>query len=350
MQTEEFYTYMYFDPRKPGKYQFDDLLFDFEPIYVGKGKGTRCFEHLKDNTQTIKATKIKKIIKEGYDPIIVKIQENISEYEAKKLEAEIMKKIGTIVEIECLPRGPLTNTRYTSSFESDCLSEETKHKLSEIGKNRWSEEKKQKRSAEMKDMWAEEEYRKSQIDKISNGVQKEEFKKANSERSKQLWEDPSYREKQKETRNNPEYKKKMNKSLSGKTRTDEQKKLMSLIQKEVMKNKDLRDRISKSIKGRKQIYNSLLDQSKVVHEQELQFYLDQGWILGRKPGRKNKKKRKQVTWKVTLNSGDIIIYNDKSLSDIAEIHNYSFSRLNNQRSGAVKFKSTDAIIGLEILS
>ena len=33
-------VYIYFDPRKPGNYIFDNLSFDFEPIYVGKGKFT----------------------------------------------------------------------------------------------------------------------------------------------------------------------------------------------------------------------------------------------------------------------------------------------------------------------
>lgn len=34
----EFYVYVYLDPRNPGKYNYDDLSFDYEPIYIGKGK------------------------------------------------------------------------------------------------------------------------------------------------------------------------------------------------------------------------------------------------------------------------------------------------------------------------
>ena len=43
-----YYNYVYLDPRKPGKFEFESICFLFEPLYVGKGKDDRCYEHLKN--------------------------------------------------------------------------------------------------------------------------------------------------------------------------------------------------------------------------------------------------------------------------------------------------------------
>ena len=37
----QFYTYVYLDPRKSGKYKYSEYKFDYEPFYVGKGCGNR---------------------------------------------------------------------------------------------------------------------------------------------------------------------------------------------------------------------------------------------------------------------------------------------------------------------
>ena len=42
----ESYVYVYLDPRKPGKFIYNDFSFEFEPFYVGKGYGDRAFGHL----------------------------------------------------------------------------------------------------------------------------------------------------------------------------------------------------------------------------------------------------------------------------------------------------------------
>jgi len=37
------YVYIYLDTRKPGNFIYDDMLFNFEPFYVGQGKNNRCW-------------------------------------------------------------------------------------------------------------------------------------------------------------------------------------------------------------------------------------------------------------------------------------------------------------------
>jgi hypothetical protein len=45
-KMNNFYVYIYLDPRKPGNFVYGDFLFKFEPFYDGKGKGDRITEGL----------------------------------------------------------------------------------------------------------------------------------------------------------------------------------------------------------------------------------------------------------------------------------------------------------------
>ena len=38
MKINIFYNYVYLDPRKSGDYNYDNLYFNYKPIYIGKGK------------------------------------------------------------------------------------------------------------------------------------------------------------------------------------------------------------------------------------------------------------------------------------------------------------------------
>jgi len=107
-----FYVYALLDPRKPGSFQYrNSQLFDYEPFYIGKGKGTRCFHHIgqiknakKENTP--KSNKIRKIFREAeIEPIIVKVQENLFEEQAFELECFLIKQLGR----NDLGLGPLCN-------------------------------------------------------------------------------------------------------------------------------------------------------------------------------------------------------------------------------------------------
>lgn len=103
-----YYVYVYLDTRKPGEYIYGDYSFEYEPIYVGKGKGSRSIRHLKgDNHNIIKINKINKIIREGFEPKIIKVVEDVTNEEALNKEIELIKLIGRY----CKEEGPLTNVK-----------------------------------------------------------------------------------------------------------------------------------------------------------------------------------------------------------------------------------------------
>ena len=102
-----YYVYAYLDPRKPDKFKYGEYEFEHEPFYIGKGKNSRLTRHLMgyDGTNPIKKNKINRIIKDGFNPIIVKIRENLTNEESLELEIDIIKSIGRVTR----KSGPLTN-------------------------------------------------------------------------------------------------------------------------------------------------------------------------------------------------------------------------------------------------
>ena len=108
---EIFYVYVYLDSATPGDFnygEFREYHFDYEPFMVGKGKGERCCDHLKEYSlkkNSHKNNKIKQILREGLEPIIVKQKENLIECVSFKYEMLLIKLIGRAD----LGLGPLTN-------------------------------------------------------------------------------------------------------------------------------------------------------------------------------------------------------------------------------------------------
>ena len=122
-----YYVYLYLDPRKPGSYSYYDLFFEYEPFYVGKGKNNRCYNGLNDNHKSLKKNKINKIISDGYLPIVIKHIESISEIDALNREVDLIHKIGRFDK----QSGPLTNhTDGGDGTSGHICSIETRKKIS----------------------------------------------------------------------------------------------------------------------------------------------------------------------------------------------------------------------------
>jgi hypothetical protein len=117
MQKEkiQYYNYIYLDPRKPGKYEYQGLDFCllYEPFYVGKGKDNRYLDHIKEAkrkgmvTGNLKNNKIVKILELNYNikDYILRLNFTTNEKEALDYEIKLIKEIGRLD----LKEGTLTN-------------------------------------------------------------------------------------------------------------------------------------------------------------------------------------------------------------------------------------------------
>ena len=95
MATNFFYVYALKDPRtSPAK-----------PFYIGKGAGSRAFDHLVMPDATKKYARIKEIIADGANPMVDILIEDLTEAQAFRLEAELISAYGTLET-----GGILTNT------------------------------------------------------------------------------------------------------------------------------------------------------------------------------------------------------------------------------------------------
>ena len=104
----EFYVYVYLDPRKKGDFKFGDYEFKYEPFYVGKGKERRHKRHLNESQlgdNSHKSNLINKLLTLGEYPNIEIISSGLSESEALQREMTLIGNIGRYD----LGTGTLTN-------------------------------------------------------------------------------------------------------------------------------------------------------------------------------------------------------------------------------------------------
>lgn len=76
------YVYLYLDPRTK------------KPFYVGKGKGNRCFSHLRDQRECEKVKQLKELRKLKRDPIVEILKYRLSGREALLVEAAAIDCFG----------------------------------------------------------------------------------------------------------------------------------------------------------------------------------------------------------------------------------------------------------------
>ena len=94
MATNFYYVYALKDPRSsPAK-----------PFYVGKGAGSRAYDHLITPDHTRKYARIREIANSGKRPLVDILVEDLTEAQALRLEAELIAAFGTEET-----GGPLTN-------------------------------------------------------------------------------------------------------------------------------------------------------------------------------------------------------------------------------------------------
>lgn len=78
----DYYVYVYIDPR------------NFEEFYFGKGKGSRKYSHMNNDSDSEKSQRIKVIKDEGLEPVIRVIARNLSEHDALLVEKTLLWKLG----------------------------------------------------------------------------------------------------------------------------------------------------------------------------------------------------------------------------------------------------------------
>jgi len=84
------------------------------PFYIGKGAGTRAWEHELRVDQSAKGERIRAIHAAGLDGLTVKLVEGLSESEALRIEAELIGAFGTedgggVLTNAVVPKGVVLN-------------------------------------------------------------------------------------------------------------------------------------------------------------------------------------------------------------------------------------------------
>lgn len=85
MTDSSYYIYALKDPRQSTA----------KPFYIGKGTGTRAWDHVARVDETRKGKRIREIHAAGHDVVVTVLADGLSEIQALKLEAELIAAFGT---------------------------------------------------------------------------------------------------------------------------------------------------------------------------------------------------------------------------------------------------------------
>lgn len=215
-----YYVYAYLDKDEIIETEYCGIYFKHRPIYIGKGKNKRMFEHLRDRKR-IKSmfyNKLNKMINEDKNPIIVKLKEFDDEREALDFEALLIRGIKNIKN-----DGFLYNTTEGGTGISGYkFTDEVKERMREIAIKNKSHLYFPKQSGENHPLWGKK-HKPETIEKIS---------KANSGRKQSA----------------EEIEKRVSK-LRGISLSDEHKNKISESNKDLKRSEETKKRISDSKKG-----------------------------------------------------------------------------------------------------
>lgn len=239
-----YYTYIYLDPRKLGRFEYDSgkVCFDLEPVYVGKGINGRAeshWNHIKQGGKLKERSpflcKLKSLYNKGLEPIIIKVLENVTEEEAFDEEIRLIWVTGR----KDLGMGTLLNMTWGGDgIRGYIHTEEDRKANSERQIKRFEDPKERKKTSKAS---------KKHYASAEGQITKNKIAKKCKEISILLWEN----------RTDEEYNEvceKISKSNSGKIRTEEHKENYSKLKNEFYLSEEgqkVKDKIGQTLKGRK---------------------------------------------------------------------------------------------------
>ena len=99
---EKYYVYAYCDKTIIFRKIYNDINFEYLPIYIGKGKGNRMYNHFSARARynTAFYNKINKMICNDNEPLVIKLKEFDSEKEALEMEILLIKSNFKIIGIK----------------------------------------------------------------------------------------------------------------------------------------------------------------------------------------------------------------------------------------------------------